>query len=291
MEPIEQNGYRFHCLTEGSGAHLVFVHGSASDFRTWRAPQASLGKFYRTFAYSRRYHWPNAPIAEQDDYAMTRHVDDLEGILSSLGGGPVHVVGHSYGALVSLFLAIKSPQLIRTLVLVEPPAFTMYVSDPPKPTEMLKLFLSRPRIAAALVKLWVGGLGPATTAMKNNNKDKAMEAFGQAVLGTQTYLRLSDERKEQVRNNLIKAEFLGSGFPPLDTKELPRVDIPTLLLSGDKSHRLFGLLLNRLRALIPNSERKVISDASHIVHEDNTVDFTAAVHAFIGSHVHSPATP
>lgn len=160
----------------------------------------------------------------------------------------------------------------------------MYVSDPPKPAEMLQLFLRQPRIAVALIKLWVGGLGPATAAMKQNDKEKAMKAFGKAVLGAQTYHSLSEERKEQVRNNLVKAEFLGLGFPPLDTKKILRVTIPTLLLSGDKSHRLFGLLLDRLHVLIPNSERKVISDASHIVHEDNTVDFTSTVHTFIKRH-------
>lgn len=260
---------------------MVFVHGSASDLRTWQQPQLALGKFYSTLAYSRRYHWPNAPIADQDDYVMMQHVDDLEGILNSLGGGPIHVIGHSYGALVSLYLAIKNPRLIRTLVLVEPPAFTMYVSDPPKPGEMLKLLLSKPRIAIALIKLWIGGLGPATNAMKRDDKEKAMEAFGKAALGTETYHRLSEERKTQVRNNLIKAEFLGSGLPPLNAKKIQRIEFPTLLLSGGKSPRLFGLLLDRLHLLIPNSERKVIAEASHIVHEDNVADFTLAVRSFI----------
>ncbi len=281
MLTIERNGYQFQASENGNGPLLVFVHGSASDYRTWHQQQAALGTEYYTLAYSRRYHWPNQPIAEGGEYAMMQHVEDLESILNALDSGSVHLVGHSYGALVSLLLAIKNPRLIRTLVLAEPPAFTMYVSDPPKPTEILQLFLTRPRTARALVKLWVSGLGPATVAMKQNNKEKAMKAFGQAVLGTHAYASLSEARKEQVRANLIRAEFVGSGFPRLDQEKIRSIEIPTLLISGQESPRLFYHLLDRLHELMPNSARTVIREASHLMHEDNATDYNSAVRTFL----------
>ena len=284
MHSIALNGYQFQAIKNGAGAPLVFVHGSASDYRTWHRQQKALANEYATLAYSRRYHWPNQPIAEGDDYAMTQHVEDLESILNSLDSGPVHLVGHSYGALVCLLLAIKNPRLIRSLVLAEPPAFTMYVSDPPKPMEMVKLFLTRPQTAGALVKLWVSGMGPATTAMESNNKEKAMEAFGKAALGSHAYAGLSEARKEQIRANLIRAEFVGSGFPPLDQEKIRHIKVPTLLISGHHSPRLFHHLLDRLHELIPHSERSVIREASHIMHEDNAADYNAAIRSFLEKH-------
>ncbi len=46
---------------------------------------------------------------------------DLAVLLKALGAYPAHVVGHSYGAYTALILAMKHPELVRSLVLAEPP--------------------------------------------------------------------------------------------------------------------------------------------------------------------------
>jgi pimeloyl-ACP methyl ester carboxylesterase len=73
----------------------VLVHGSASDYRTWRHQIGTLEKGFLAVAYSRRYHWPNEPIAPGADYSMQEHVDDLEALVDDLGLSPVRLVGHS----------------------------------------------------------------------------------------------------------------------------------------------------------------------------------------------------
>ncbi|NIT60692.1 MAG: alpha/beta fold hydrolase, partial [Aliifodinibius sp.] len=72
-----------------------------------------------------------------------------------------HLVGHSYGAFLSLLLAMRQPDYVRTLVLAEPPAITLFVSNNPKPLEILKLLVSRPRTAAAIIKFGAKGVTPA----------------------------------------------------------------------------------------------------------------------------------
>ena len=205
-----------------AGEPLVLVHGSASDYRTWHAQRDAFAKRFRVITYSRRYHWPNEPILEGADYSMAEHVGDLRALLRSLGTTPAHLVGHSYGAFVCLLLAIESPHLVRTLVLAEPPVITLFVSNTPKPLELLKLLVTRPRTAAAIIKLGAMGLGPATAAAERGDMEEVMRLFGTAALGREVYQRMSDERKEQVRVNLIKAEFLGSGFPPLEAERPAR---------------------------------------------------------------------
>ncbi|GAA4431010.1 hypothetical protein GCM10023188_18150 [Pontibacter saemangeumensis] len=276
-----RNGYQLHYIEKGTGNFIVFVHGSASDYRTWEKQQQEFSNYYHTVAYSRRYHWPNQRIAAGEDYSMAGHVGDLEDLLAKLGSKPVHLVGHSYGAFVCLLLAAKSPQLVRTLVLAEPPAITLFVSNSPKPTELLRLLFSRPKTALALIKFGATGIGPATAAVKAGKLEAAMEIFGKATLGTQAFVHLSEARREQVRANLIKAEFLGSGFPPLDLSEIRRIVVPVLLVAGEKSPRMFHYLLDRLSELLAHAERITVPGASHILHEDNPAFYNAAVHAFL----------
>jgi pimeloyl-ACP methyl ester carboxylesterase len=103
-------------------------------------------------------------------------------------------------------------------------------------------------------------------------------------MGTNAYENLSDSRLEQARSNLIKEELLGSGFPPLDKEKIAQIELPTLFISGEKSPKLFHYLIDGLQQLIPHSERKMIPNASHIMHEDNVHDYNSALFSFLQKH-------
>lgn len=275
------NNYKFGYAESGIGDNLVLVHGSASDYRTWENQTEVFGKHCHTFAYSRRYHWPNEPILDTEDYSMAEHIEDLKAFLKFIGNKPVHLVGHSYGALLCLLLAVKNPELVQTLILAEPPAITLFVSNSPKPREILKLLFSKPNLAFAIIKFGAVGIGPATKAFQQGKMKKALDIFGKATLGANTYRNLSKARHQQARANLIKAELLGSGFLPLDKKKIQRVKFPTLLILGKNSPKLWRYLLVELKKLIPNSKLKMIGEASHIMHEDNISDYNSTILSFL----------
>ena len=109
MSNLIVNGVTLKYVEKGNGQPIVFVHGSASDYRTWKDQLDEFSADYKVIAYSRRYHWPNEPIPDDGDYSMLEHVDDLQALIRSLGIAPVHLVGHSYGAFVSLLLAVREP--------------------------------------------------------------------------------------------------------------------------------------------------------------------------------------
>src|SRR5262249_45992342 len=79
-----------------------------------------LARHYRVIAYSRRYHWPNAAPTANADASHEVQVEDLAAIIKALKLGPVHLVGHSVGGAVALHLALRYPELVRSLVLAEP---------------------------------------------------------------------------------------------------------------------------------------------------------------------------
>jgi len=88
-------------------------------------------------------------------------------------------------------LAIKEPSLVRSLVLAEPPVITLFVSTPPKPLELLKLLVSKPRTAAAIINFGAKGIVPATKAFRLGDIEAGVQIFGDAVFGHGGYNRLS----------------------------------------------------------------------------------------------------
>ncbi len=286
MARLKVNNASLEYSEKGSGQPLILVHGSASDSRIWENQVDEFGKHFRTIVYSRRYHWPNEPIPPATDYSMEEQVDDLQAFIKSLDAAPARLVGHSYGGFLSLLVAIREPSLVKNLVLAEPPVITIFVSDPPKPLEILKLLATRPRTAAAIIKFGAKGVAPAQKAFKKGDSESGIRIFGDAVFGKGGYDSFPKEHKEKIHDNLptVKAELLGSGFLPLAPKDLNNIQIPALLLEGEKSIALFHRLNDRLEELLPNTERMEISGASHIIQQDNSSAFNAAVLSFLERH-------
>jgi len=291
MPSIEVNGSSLEYAEHGSGEPVVLVHGSASDLRTWHCQHDAFAERYRTIAYSRRYHWPNARISEGSEYPMVEQVDDLEAVLRSLDATPAHLVGHSYGAFVCLLLASRAPDLVRSLVLAEPPGMSLLVSIPPKPLEILGLALRSPRTAVEIMKLGALGLGPGTAAFKRGDTEAAMRLIGTAILGRESFRNLSEARAQQVRDNLFKEEFLNpeAALPPLNQEQVRSISAPVLFVCGSRSPRVFACLTDQLQGLLPAAERAEIPDASHITHEDNASAYNRAVLSFLARHQVSSA--
>ena len=129
---------------------------------------------------------------------MDPHVEDLVALLDKLGTGRAHLVGHSWGGFIALLTAIRQPELVRRLVLMEPPIVSLFVSTPPRPWELLRLFMESPRTAAAIVKFGATALSPAQKAFGRGDDDAAIQAFGTGVLGKKFFDELSPARKQQV---------------------------------------------------------------------------------------------
>ena len=284
VNTVTVNGVTLAYREQGVGEPVVFVHG-ASDLRIWEYQEAALGLAFRSIAYSRRYARPNADIEPGIDDQMLPHVEDLAALLNALNAAPAHLVGHSWGGFVALLTAIRHPNLLRSLVLVEPPVLPLFVSTPPKPTEMLQLLVRRPALAASIIKFGITAIAPAQQAYRRGDDEAGMRAFAAGVLGRDAFANLPPARRQQLRDNarVIRAQLLGAGFPPLADDEVRNVALPVMLVVGANSPPLFHQLSRRLLELLPRSELVTIPDASHVVQEDNPAAFNAALLAFLGN--------
>lgn len=270
-------------IDRGSGETVLLVHGSASDQRTWQGTIDALAERFRVVAYSRRHHWPNAPIEKGQDYSMDRHVDDLAAVLARIGEGPVHVVGHSYGALVALLLAIRDPSWFRSMVVIEPPVVSLFISDPPTAREVVRMMLTHPRIGLGILKFGAVGRVPAVRAAKDGDMDKVLAAFGPAVLGREAFDDLSPDRMAQVRDNTFAEEFLSS-FPRMAASDLQNLHLPMLVLDAADSPAVWSGLCDYLAELLPGASRCTVPGASHIAHEDNPAAFVTYLEQFLVAH-------
>lgn len=278
---IEVGGATLAVTRQGAGEPVLFVHGSASDQRIWDGQVGAAADRFEAIAYSRRWHRPNARFKAGESYVMEVHADDLEKVIGALDAGPVHLIAHSYGAVVALVVAAQRADLVRSLLLIEPPAFTLFTSDPPRPAEVLRLLARRPALGIALIRLGITVLGPAQKAARKGDVEGVLDVFGPGVLGQSYFDVLPPDRLEQFRDNIVLDEFASACFMPLDPEKLRQVDRPALLICGSASPRIFGLLAREVAAVLPRARCQTIAEASHAVQLDQPEAFNRAMLAFL----------
>ncbi|MEU7140359.1 alpha/beta hydrolase [Nocardia sp. NPDC046473] len=101
----------------GDGPPVVLVHGGILGGReAWRA-QRPLTSRWTVLAPDRPGHGGTPALGRQDFEPDARLIAD------QLLDRPVHLVGLSYGAIVSMYAAAQRPEHIRSLTIVEPPLF------------------------------------------------------------------------------------------------------------------------------------------------------------------------
>ena len=107
----------------GTGVPVLFVHGGVFDGEGTWARQFPLAERFHLLIPDRRG-YGRSPDAEREDFEV-----DAGDIADLLGDG-AHLVGHSYGGVVALLAAAQRPAAVRSLTVVEPPAFALVRGQP-----------------------------------------------------------------------------------------------------------------------------------------------------------------
>src|SRR5262249_25719275 len=114
-------GLELHYVEKGKGVPIIFLQGGPADYTEYEHHLGPLAeKSYRAIVYSRPYNYPNTNKF-QPKYSYEIEADYLATLMKKLGLEKGHIVGHSNGGCVALCLAIKHPEVVRTLILAEPP--------------------------------------------------------------------------------------------------------------------------------------------------------------------------
>jgi pimeloyl-ACP methyl ester carboxylesterase len=251
------NGIALHYVDEGTGVPVIFVHGSLSDGGYWADQIGPFSQHFRAISYSRRYNYPNVNPARRGYSAIT-DAEDLAAFIRVLHLGRVVVVGHSYGALTALFLAVRHPDLVRALVLAEPPAVSLLAHLPGDQAEVGK---------AMLADIHRRMVAPMRRAFRRGDRNAGIAAFMAYVFNDpRAWAKMpEDSRRETLRDAHEWDVMMTTGtlFPEIDPRAIRKITAPALLLSGAKSYRFLGPISRELARLLPNSRSIVLPDAGH----------------------------
>jgi pimeloyl-ACP methyl ester carboxylesterase len=263
-------------LTGDRGTPVVFVHGSLGDLDDWRAQEDAFSHEHRVLVYSRRYHPPNAQQSDARVYSPALHAEDLAALLQALGLGPAHIVGSGYGAYTALALAAEHPNLVRSLVLGEPPV-VLFLGHTPAGDTLRRAFLD-------------GVLDPARAAFTRGDSVSGLRLFGDGVNGSAggfdnltpqaraRALALSFELRRELFAD--RREYL----PALDCTGLGRLVMPVLLLQGDHSPRMYHIITSELGHCLQSDTVITIPTAGHLMHASNPASYNAIVLRYLAAH-------
>lgn len=124
MNILTQNGSIHILESEGPAQSqllpVVFVHGMACSGNIWDKQMAYIASRRRAIAIDLRGHGDSMP-PKDNDYSPAACAGDLFAVLDALELSHIALVGHSFGACVTLAAAATHPKRIPQLVLVDPP--------------------------------------------------------------------------------------------------------------------------------------------------------------------------
>jgi non-heme chloroperoxidase len=279
IKNIEINGRQLHYVEQGEDGQpvVIFIHGGLDDYRCWQYQVDSFSKKYRSISYSRRFAYPNKWIGNiAQDNTIEDNAKDLAELMRKLDLAPAHLVGASYGAFIALYCVSKNPELAKTMVLNEPPIFQFLArSHLKEDVELLQRFIARVQ-------------RPSQDASKRGDFEKGVQIFMDTIMNMENFFEnLPEKGKHYLMDNAKSLESelesaMSTSFTIEDVKQI--TTIPTLLVKGELSPKLFLRIVDILSENMPNNtEQIVIPNVSHDDFKSGNI-FTSKVMEFFARH-------
>lgn len=242
------------------GPALLFLHGWADSSVVWCRALAHWGESHQAVALDLPGHGSSDPIPAQ--LGVTGMAELIAEAIERLQLGPTTVVGHSFGGLISLRLALDHPDLVSRLVLVNP----AWAGELPWP---IPLLYPRPIGLPLLVAV------------------RAPRAHGTRLLAP--FMRLMGARR---RDQVARWRAFHEAEPwwlyrtmrmiasTSLREEVERLRQPALVLAGLQDRLILPRYSRVLAHLLPDSRYVELPKAGHHPMEDRFAPFRAALDAF-----------
>lgn len=243
MPYITLNGAKLYCEEHGDGPEtIVFSHSMLFSCRMFDAQVAALKDRYRCLMFD--FRGQGQSEVTDSGYDLDTLAEDAAAYIEAQGDPPVHFVGFSMGGMVGLRLAIRRPELLRSLMLLNTSA------EPEGPENKRQ---------AKMLKIATRWLGPRMTV------GRVMPFFfSEGFLKDPERQDLVDEWRGQfMANDRIGLSRAVEGVLERDgvADELGKITAPTLIISGEndiattpeKSRKMHEAIAGSLLVSIPRS--------------------------------------
>jgi len=283
----ERQAGRMAARTLGEeGPRIVFVHGLFGQGKNWTTIAKGLSDDHRVTLFDLPNHG-HSPWTDRVDYQDM--ADMLAGELEAMGE-PVTLVGHSMGGKVAMLLALRRPELLRALVVVDiaPSEYPLSGGRTDDPDEEASPFAD---YIAAMRALDLGSLRTrqdADDALRNAVPSRMVRNFLLQSLvreglgtGGGWRWRLNLELLERDLGNL-------RSFPPIPPGT--HFDGPVLWVAGADSTYVLPEDRPRMDALFPATRLVRIKNSGHWVHSEQPEVFLETLRRFMQS-MERPQSP
>lgn len=267
------NGINLHWVEAGDGPLVVLLHGFPEFWYSWRHQIPALAEAgYRVVAPDLRGYNESDKPAGYDAYLADPLSGDVADLIRVCGEERAMVVGHDWGGAVAWMTALRRPEVVDKLVILNAPHPAAFLRGIRSPAQLLRssymMFFQLPNVPElalragnfATLKMLLRSASQRAGAFTQEDLQRYADAFSKqgALGGGLAYYRAMGRRLATVRQ---------SGAVPAQG-ERSTVTAPTLIIWGRNDPALGEALADPGVKLVPNRRVVFIDEASHFVQAD-----------------------
>jgi len=274
---LEANGLRFHvasCGEEERDRLALFLHGFPECWYSWRHQLPLMARLgYRAWAPDLRGYGESDRPPRMRDYALETLMADVGALIERSQAREVVLIGHDWGAIIAWYFAMRFPDAIDRLVIMNVPhpgaAEQAFRSWEQRRKSWYAIFFQLPWLPERLLGLRRGRalveMFRATGLDEETFPDEAVQIQRENVLRPGARKAMLDYYRALVRGGGARRQR-ELGYPIIET--------PTLMIWGEQDIALTKQTTFGTGRFVKNLTLRYLPEASHWVqqHEPETVN-------------------
>jgi pimeloyl-ACP methyl ester carboxylesterase len=251
----DSGGVRIHYVTSGKGPLVVLIHGFPDFWYTWRAQMPELAKGHQVVAIDQRgYNLSDKPDGVES-YALDKLVGDVAAVIKHFGREQAVVVGHDWGGVVAWALAMRRPEMVDRLVIL----------NLPHPRGLSRELANNP--AQQKASRYARDFQKPDAAARIN--PERLASWVSDAEARKVYVEAFARSSVEGMLNYYKANFPREPYREVPAGDPPRVKCPVLMIHGLEDAALLPGALNDTWEWIDAELTLVtIPKAGHFVQQD-----------------------
>ena len=281
-EFIPANGLTFEVLTCGQGETLALcLHGFPEVALSWREQMpvlAALG--YRVWAPNQRGYGRSSRPLHVEDYAIEHLMADVARLIDASGAKRVVLLGHDWGAIVAWCFAARCLRPIEKLVILNVPHPVCFARALRRPGQMLRSwyagFFQIPRLPEWLLSR--RDAKPVADLMLRTSTERT--GFPRDLLEA-TRANAAQPGALKAMIDWYRAFLRGGGLRRQLRQGFPVIEVPTLMLWGEKDTALAKYTTYGTGDFVRNLDLRYLPGVSHWVQQDAREICNEALRGFL----------